>query len=365
MKAEFNRKELLKAINGVKLAVPSRLVLPVLRNIIVGVNKSKGTLTATNLNTVIKASIKCKSSDIGEVMLPAKEFKAFVEAVNDCENVTIELDGNEVQLKAGNHTVTLPTNTSDYPPIPTLKPSYSINILNLANQLKQIDWNMANQLKQIDWNMAVDYSSPVLGTVHFDGKTLAAADGFTLGIAPVKIEGESKPCDLMIPREAAMSIIKLRMNEVKFEFSEIPQLMRVTHGNIELTTHCVQGDYPDYNNVIPKSDSCSMTVDSKALLRSVKVMRIADSSPITKLESMPEGLKIWKESHEFYQCEMGIQSSVEAKGDLKVAISDQYLFNVLSRCKGNISISSTSISSPITIKNGDCTWVIMPMFVQW
>ena len=353
MKVQVNRKELLKAIDAVKLSIPSNLRCYMLKYIVVNVENNRVTVTATDLETTIKAWVHCNSEDVGELLLPAKEFRKFVAAVDDCNEIKIEVDSGEIVLKANQHIATFRICTDDYVPIPSFESSYSTCILNLADQLKKIDWNMA-----------VDSTRPVLSSVYFTGETLVAADGFTLGIVPVQIEGKSKKCDLIIPSGAISKIIKLKMNVVELEFALLGNVkfVRVTKENVELTTICVQGTYPDYLRMMLEDNPNNITLSSKALLRSVRAMRIVDSMSTIKLESHENVLRIWKQNPD---SEIAVQSSVKAQGVLKIALDDVFLFNALIRCKGNLSISSSNATSSVTVRNSDSIWVIMPVFLRW
>jgi len=311
-------------------------------------------LSATNLTFSITAKLKGKSTLEEPVLIPAKQFKAFVAEVEG--EVEIIEDWEEVILKSGCHQMRLRReDCADFPPLPTVESDKPIRFIDLADCLKKITWNMAN-----------DVSRPVLHATAYTNGNLVAADGFTLGI--VKPQTESFLDDtILIQREAVMAIIKMGLNTATMTVQPKGNLnlVEVKTGDVSIVSFCVQGTYPDYSKLVPQEPTEKITVDSKTLLRAVKIAQINDdgwTSPIMKLVSDKNGLLATVGDVEDHG--IATQSSLESSGNLQIAISPNYLVNALSHCKGNIDIKSTVTSSPIEIEQGNCKWIIMPMFVQ-
>ena len=345
------QKELLKAIKRVGLAVPGQTTLPIFRNILIQPGKQIA-LSATNLNFSITSKVKGKSTLEEPVLIPAKQFRSFVSEVEG--EVEIIADWEEIILKSGCHQMRLRREDyADYPPLPTVESDKPIRFIDLADCLKKIAWNMSR-----------DLSRPVLHATAYTNGNLVAADGFTLGVVKPQVESLFLDETVIIPRDAIMAIIKMGLNTATMTVQPkgTLDLVEVKTDDVSVIATCVQGTYPDFSKQTLATYPEKITVDSKTLLMAVKIAEISDAGPVTKFVSDDNGLMVTRDDKEYG---VSTQSSIEGHGHLQTAINTTYLVNALSHCKGNIDIKSTNVSSPVEIEQGNCKWIIMPMFVQW
>jgi DNA polymerase-3 subunit beta len=144
----------------------------------------------------------------------------------------------------------------------------------------------------------------------------------------------------------------------------------------ELVSQLVQGTFPNYAQLIPKSYNTRVIVNVAEFLRATRTASIfaRDGSGIVRLvvtpgsEASPGKLAVSARSEEIGDDVGEIDATVEG-ADAKIAFNGKYLTDVLSVLhESQVALETTSPSSPGLLKpvgTDNYTHVVMPMFVQW
>ena len=350
MRATTNRKELLELLSRVKSAAATRATLPVCQSVLIKAGQGKVVMTANNLEVALSGSCKADITKKGAVCAPPKPLEVFLKTVT-AEIVTLTGKGKQLKVGAGNATTTLEGyEAKDFPPVPKIR-GKGIVIENLAKALKEVDYAMAQE-----------DSRPVLQAICFapaeGGIELAAADGFRLGVATVKVKGNLKS-QVIVPAAAIGLITKLMNGETT---------MRQSNGNISfegngltLTTKATEGTYPDYKKLIPEGGT-RLTVEVEEFRDALKiVMAIEPISGIVRLQTKGRTLIVSAKNEETGTTEV----KLPAQGEVKIAFNGSYLKDILARVDGKMMLWTTTPSAPGVFKQNGTTHVLMPMFAQW
>lgn len=371
------QENLAGALSIVGRAVPSRATLPVTQNVLLEIDESRLKLSATNLEIAISTWIGAQVEREGAITVPAKLLTEFV---NSLPNEKIEIELNEtppgIKLTCARFNATINgTSADDFPPIPRVEEGVVATASPDA---------LRGAIERVVFAAAHDDSRPVLTgiKVEFDGDslTLAAADGFRLGVDKGKL---SAPVDgevgFIVPAKTLQELLRLlgdQEDDVEITVSKQRSQALFRLSNTQVVSQLVQGTFPDYAKLIPASSGTEATVD---LVDFQQVARAAsifarDGSGIVRLfvapgeNGSPGTLKIESRAEEIGDNEGVIDASVEGE-EAKVAFDSRFLLDVLNVISGGeVTLGTTTPSSPGVIRaksHEGYTHVVMPMFVQW
>ena len=373
------QENLSKGLAVVSRAVATRSTLPVTQNVLISTDQSRLKLSATNLEIAITTWIGASIEDEGAITLPARILTEFVN--------TLEGDKIDFSLPEGNGILNISSGRSkatingidaeEFPPIPTVLDG--IRAVVNAGVLKKA-------ISRVAFAAATEESRPVLTGVELkiEGNdfSLAAADGFRLAVQKDKL---TEPIDgnieVIIPARTMNELNRL----VSDDSEEIEVVMTPTRGqilfrsgDIEIVSQLLQGNFPNYQQLLPEEHSTRSIFDTNALQRAVRSASIfaRDGSNIVRMQLVPPTEEddngkalISARSEEVGDNEDVVDAESLEGEESKIAFNSRYLMDVLAVLdKGNVVLETTTASSPGVFKpveEDGYTHVVMPMFVQW
>ncbi len=379
MKLSCLQENLSKGLAVVSRAVATRSTLPVTQNVLISTDQSRLKLSATNLEIAITTWIGASIEDEGAITLPARILTEFVN--------TLEGDKIDFSLPEGNGILNISSGRSkatingidaeEFPPIPTVLDG--IRAVVNAGVLKKA-------ISRVAFAAATEESRPVLTGVELkiEGNdfSLAAADGFRLAVQKDKL---TEPIDgnieVIIPARTMNELNRL----VSDDSEEIEVVMTPTRGqilfrsgDIEIVSQLLQGNFPNYQQLLPEEHSTRSVFDTNALQRAVRSASIfaRDGSNIVRMQLVPPSedddngkALISARSEEVGDNEDVVDAESLEGEESKIAFNSRYLMDVLAVLdKGNVVLETTTASSPGVFKpveDDGYTHVVMPMFVQW
>jgi len=355
MRAIVKRNTLLETLGKVKSAVATKHTLKVLGAILIRAGGGQLTLTGTNLEVALTASCKASVSRQGAIAVLPQTLEAFLKAVKS-DKVTLSIvNGKSLRVEAGAVTTIEGFEAQEFPEIAGVR-GKPIVVTGLANGLKQITYAMAE-----------DDSRPVLHGVCFHPNggnlMLAAADGLRLAETKVKAKGSLE--ETVVPAKAVQLVQKLMPGRVSIhrvkETREGKQdTISFVGDGLVLTAMVIQGKYPNYEQVIPKSGS-PVVVESKALKEALDTVAITlpDNNAV-RLNAARGKLIVSTKNTEKGETE----AKVPAKGKAAIAFNIRFLKDVLANTSDKITLRITNAQSPGVVKQNGTIHVIMPMFVE-
>jgi DNA polymerase-3 subunit beta len=375
MKVSVLQENLAKGLNIVGRAVAARSTLPVLGNILAATDDKRLKLSATNLEIGITCWIGAKVDEDGATTVPAR---TFVDLVNAMPPGQVDMD---LQVRTQTLTVTGGRFTSnvkgvdaqEFPPIPAPDEDNAIHIR--PEILRQM-------IEQVVFSAAADESRPILTGVlaKFSGKslTLAAADGFRLSVRSAQLEdGVDEPIEVIIPARALAELSRISGDqEDPISISVTPQRSQVLFqlSNIELVSQLIDGKFPPYEGIIPKSHTTRAVIDTAQFLKACKAANVfaRDAAYTARLtitpgdELTPGHITIGAQSAELGDNAGDLDAAITGT-PVEIAFNVKYLIDVLSIVGTNqIALETTNASSPGVVRPlGDdaYTHVIMPMHI--
>ena len=376
VKVSCLQENLAKGLSIVGRAVATRSTLPVLSNVMLATDGARLKLSATNLEIGIVCWIGAKVEEDGSITVPARLLTDFINSLPP-ERIDMELTvrTQTLNLKCARFEANIKgIDAQEFPLIPTAGEDSKISL----------DPSMLRQMiDQVVFAAATDESRPILTGVlaKFQGEqlTLAAADGFRLSVRTAHLsEPVSEPVTVIVPARALAELARIGVEqEQPIEITITPARNQALFhmANVDLVSQLIEGNFPDYNQIIPKSYSTRTVVSTSDLLKATKTANIfaRDAANIVRLEIVPGGeLAPGRVTLTATSAEVGdnvgeIDAVIEGE-EMEIAFNAKYLIDVLSVVDAaQVVLETTTASSPGVIKpigSEDFTHVIMPMHIS-
>ena len=375
MKVSCLQENLAKGLSIVGRAVATRSTLPVLSNILLATDQGRLKLSATNLEIGITCWIGGKVEEDGATTVPARTFVDLVGA-SPAERVDMELvvRTQTLNLKCGRFENNIRgIDATEFPLIPTADD---------ANAIRIDPDSLRTMINQVVFAAAADESRPILTGVlarfEKDQVTFAAADGFRLAVrtAPL-IEPVATPVSVIIPARALAELGRVSGDQ------ESPVVVNITPSksqvlfhldNIDLVSQLIDGNFPDYAQIIPKKKETHTVVGATELLKACKAANVfaRESANIVKLtiepgsEIAPGHVTVQATSAETGDNVGEMDATVEGAA-IQIAFNVKYLIDFLSVANAaQVALETSTPSSPGKFTPvGDDTFlcVVMPMHI--
>ncbi len=361
MKITVAREGLLKALQRIISTVGSRSTLPVLGNVLLETSGGKLVLTTTDLEIRITTDLEAAVEKEGRTTLPAKKLLALVGKFFDDE-VSIESDErHHAAIVCGTSKFKLlGIAPADFPEPPEFTP---------VREIKFKGADIKRMLSQIIYAASLDDSRMVLHGVLICLRehmvTMVATDGKRMALVE-RAPGEFTGADgsAIIPLRAAGELRKLADADETVELAiGEKQAMFKTDSTI-LVTKLIDGNYPNYRQVIPASFATTLEVPAIPFMQKVELVSqvLANSSSYITLTFEENQLKIQAESSEVGEGS-AIQEINYSGERIDTSFNPAFLMDPL-RCSEveQVTIKINDGFSPVAIQGGEgFLYIIMPM----
>lgn len=373
MKVSCLQENLSRGLSIVGRAVSPRSTLPVLGNVLVSTDEGRLKLAATDLEVGINCWIGAKVEEEGETTVPARTFIDLVNALPPGQiDMELIVSTQTLNLRAARSESNIKgIDAQEFPIVPVPEEEDGIPIEPDVLR-KAID--------QVAFAAATDESRPILTGVlaEFENEqlTLAAADGFRLSVRTVSLpEAVSDPFSIIIPAQALEELGRISGEQ------EDPIIINVTAErnqvifqltDIVLVSQLIDGNFPDYEQIIPRDRTAHTVLDTAPFLKACKMAQIfaRDAAHISRIqvnpgtELEPGHVRVSATSAETGDDVSEIDASIEGEG-VEIAFNVKYLIDVLSVIETpQVALDTTSSSSPGVLRpvgEENFTHVIMPM----
>ncbi len=369
MKVICTKKDLSKGLDFVQLAVSAKSTIPALNNFLMETTKDKIMLVATDLEIGIRCYIEGKIEEPGAITIPAKKLAEIVRELPDKDIKISVSEKNTISVICEKTRLKLPgIPKEEFPVLPEVKESKSITIP--IKSLKEM-------ILKTNFAISTDETRYVLNGIYMitSNKSIkmVATDGRRLAYInrDIKTEGTIPNTNIIIPNKAIQSLLQL-INSTEEEDIKInigSNQIAYTLGDSLFITRLIEGDYPNYEQVIPKNTSIKVKINTKAFLQVTKRMHIfaTDSSISMKLGISNKLLKIAINASTVGEAEDEIETDYEGES-LDIAFNPQFVLEILRVTESEEIILelggalTPGIIRPMDDKEYLC--VIMPMRLQ-
>lgn len=372
MEIEVLAEKLSKALNNVSRIANGRVTLPVLNNVLIKVKDKKVSFITTNLDMAMIDFLPVSSSKDGIITVPAKLLAEFISILPKEEKVKISSKDNKITIKANKYSSVINgTPADDFPELPEINEKEAVVFKMGVEEFK-------NSISQVIIASSNDFNRPALTGVHFytsnNSLFIVATDGYRLAKKKLidKVKSEVK---VTIPSNSLQEVVRSindEMDEIEISFNN--DLIRFRIGEIEIISKIIDAEYPNVDNLIPKSSEITLEVDKSELIRVAKLAslfaRQATNDIITCEAKSPDIFSVYSITNEYGENDSFIETKVDTEG--KVSITSKYLLdalNVMDTPKisinfTNITDKTNTINAPMILKeknSEDYIHLLMPV----
>lgn len=371
MKLQVLQENLQKAISITSRFASSRAQLPILGNILISAQKSKLVISSTNLEISACVQVGAKVEEEGEISIPAKILSEVIPNLPK-EAVSLESEKEQLKIKtSGFISSILGMNSQDFPKIPsTVKTSSGLTLSKKE---------LTSALAKVVFATSTDETRPILTGVLFifkkDNVSLVATDGFRLSMKKVLLKSVVGELDCFVVPKGILNEISRGIDEgdenIVFNLLQDEKQVVFGSGEVVLSSRLLEGEYPDFEKILPKSSAVKILADKEDLERAVKLASVfaRDSANIVKLKISKDLIKVGAESSSSGSQEMKVDAKAEGVADsFEIAFNYRFLEEFLHSVTGEEikmefgTVTSAGLFSDTS--DPDYLHLIMPVKIQ-
>jgi DNA polymerase III subunit beta len=363
MKFSISKEALLDGLQKVQHVVSTRTTLPILSNVLLVAEDGKLRMTTTDLDVGITGSVEAKIDRPGATTLPAKKLVNIIRELPASE-VEISVDAKNVaSIQCGpSFFKIIGLGKDDFPPLPDFADAKEYRI---PQEL------LRNGLKKTVYAISTDETRYVLNGIYTsfrEGKlTLVATDGRRLAMIENDLEfPASQEIDVIVPTKAVQELLRLLSDSgevlVKLSGSQIS----FSIGDSFLVSKLIEGNYPNYRQVIPGDSSERVELPREAMLETVRRVSLlsSDKSNSVKLVFGDNKVEVTANSPDVGEARETLEVPYDGK-PLQIAFNPEFLKAPLQNLdEETVYLDLIDEMSPGVVRiEGTFLYVIMPMRV--
>jgi DNA polymerase III subunit beta len=367
MKVSVLQENLLKALTRTGRIIASKTQLPIVQNVLLFTEENFLRITATNLETSVSVLVGGKIIKSGGICVPSKLLTELIVSLPQ-ETISLEVKEGALEVSTPRTKATLPGISKEE--FPSIKMEAAGNTQSLPKEV------LAGTLGTVLFAAATDEGRPLLTGVKIrkEGDILlfAATDGYRLSVKKTHFVVEGS-MDMVVPARALAEVNKLLMEEkeeksVKIGKTDDGQLV-FNVGETTITTRLIDGEYPGFEKIIPKTHTTSAKGDREVFLRAVKSASIfaRDNANIVRIHLEKNECTVSANTPQVGQNTVDVEADVEGEGG-DIAFNSRFLIDILSNIPdGEVVFEMTgSLNSGAFHLAGDDSFVhiIMPVRVN-
>ena len=361
MKIVCQRDELSQRLGVVARAVSTRASVQILAGVLLRAETGRLHLAATDMELSLRSSLEAQVDGDGAVVVPGRLLVDLVRLLPDSE-VTIEhrTDENVVRITSGPSTSTLHTYAAeDFPRLPDLD---TVGTFTVERE------SLLDTVSRVARSASRDESRPVLTgiLVRFEaGKiVMAATDSYRLSVKETDLSGDVPELEAIIPARALAELARIAQGGDTIELGVHENQVVFAAEDVWLTTRRIDGQFPNYKQLLPEAFEHELTLPRNELLdvvRRVGVM-VQRTSPI-QLRFAEGELTVFARTQDVGEAKESIP--VQFSGDaMEIGFNAEFLREgIESMSAEDLRMKLISPLRPAVIQGGedDPTYLIMPI----
>ncbi len=360
MKFKVQKSNLVNAIQTVQNVITSKSALPILSNILIETQSNVLRLTATDLDIGITCAIPVDIQEQGAITVPAKRFSDIIKefpldviSITTKKNNQVNIDSDMCQFKI------MGLAKEDFPRLPEFKDKKVIKIDQGVFKQILLLTSFAVSLDETRYvlnGILLKITKGILTLVSTDGKRLAIAERKLTVDADLEIS-------IIVPIKTIHELNRNLKDEGELSFVVGNNQALFDLGEVAIVSRLIEGEFPDYKQVIPAPSDNKMKVDRNQFLLAVKraALLATQDYQAVKLEVFKNKLVISKSTPdvgEFHE-----ELAVEYQGkELVIGFNPIYLMDILKHLNEDmVHLELTDGEKPGVIRFSGYVYIVLPM----
>ena len=368
MKCIILSDNLKKILTLIERSTVRDITLPILNSFLISAENGLLEITGTNLELGIESSIRGSIQEQGSIVIPAKIFSSYISTLQKDEKVSLESKENDVVVKTqSQETIFKGFPFGDFPPFPHVKELYTMTLGRL-----DLTQAITKTLVAISRSTIKPELSSILFKITKEIVVLSSTDSFRLSeekIKPISYSVGVSQESFLLPLRTCEELIKVcesnSENNVVFSVGNGEVFIRISNTN--LYSRLTEGNFPEYQQIIPRQYSTSMVIDRQLLAGHIKRASIFSN----KLNSVtitlnPESKTCAVESNNRDVGDYKAEFKSDSKGSpVTIVFNFHYLLDgIESFTDESLFMGFNGDSNPLLIKSPkkeSSLYVVMPM----
>lgn len=363
----ITREQLLPPLQLVAGIVERKQTLPMLANILFTFEGQQLSLLASDLEVELIGNIAIASSvEFTRIAMPTRKILDICRALPDTSVIEFFIENQKVIIKSGRSRFTLSAfQAEDFPyiDIQASTTQFAVSQKDFRYLLEKTQFAMAQQDVRY-------YLNGLLLEANKSFIKAVTTDGHRLAISSLKHSQPIVPFQLIVPRKAITELLRLLDSQSEEQISVIvgSNFFRVITQQYTFTTRLIDGQFPAYEKVIPKTNDKEVTLDKdifKQALNRAAILANAKLKGIC-LQLRKDLVKIIAHNTEQDQAEEEIPAVYQGS-DLDIGLNVTYLLDVINVTPTtDLRLSFYDANSSVLIEEQSDTnncYIIMPMRV--
>ena len=348
--------------------------LPILSNILIKIEDKLLTLSATNLEIGATIQIRSKVEKEGEYSVDAKLFSDYVLFLPN-ERIDLELEDDNLKITCEKQKTKIKGQTSaEFPLIPKIekKNPYIVSARDFKQAISEVIFAVANSESRPEISgifMGLDAANLIL----------TATDSYRLAEKKIKLKDNKNNTErkIIIPVKTLQEISRILgilKDDVSLEEVENMEIylsenqIMFSYNNVDLISRLIEGQYPDYTQIIPSSYKTKALIEVKDLIKAVKTSSLFTKSGINdvKIELNPTDKEVIITSSSAQTGENISKIEAAIEGEINnIVLNYRYLLDGLQNiASSKVILEINDNNSPCVIKpetTKDYIYIIMPI----
>lgn len=359
MKFQIEKEILLDGIQKTQSVITPRATLPILSHILIETQQDTIKLTATDLDIGITCVLPVNVQEQGAISVPAKRFNDIIRelpedkiTINTKKNNLVVIETQPCQFKI------LGLNREDFPKLPEIKESGVVKLDQVV--LKEM-------LQLTSFAVSLDETRYILNGTLFkiqkNNLILVSTDGKRLAFVEKKLQQETdKNIQIIIPIKVIHELNRnLQEGELSAVFGSNQVLFDL--GNLVIISRLIEGEFPDYQQVIPGVSENKMRIGREAFLLAIRraALLTTPDYQAVKMEIFKNKLVVSKATPDIGESREEVD--VEYKGkEMAIGFNPQYLIDALKNLTvDTIELELTDSEKPGVIRTNGYVYIVLPM----
>jgi len=372
MKILILKENFLNGLNIINRATSKSITLPILNNILLSTEKNFLKLSATDLELVIKYWTLVKVEKEGGIAVPAKFILNLISFIPD-QKINLEVKNNILYIEGKNYKSQIKgLNPEEFPIIPEVK---SDKFLEINGQV------LSEGLSQVIDTASPSQTRPEIAGIYFSLSKglieIVATDSFRLAEKKIVLSKFSldQPFSLIVLQKTIREVIntfgekaeKLKIyfspNQIMFE----SKMTEINHPQIQIVSRLIEGEYPNYKEIIPKEFKSQLVLQKLDFLNQIKTASLF-SGKINeiklKIDPSQEIVEIFSQNPDLGQSKSQIKGKIKGE-KAEISFNYRFLIGGLSNIKSKeVMLELNGEDGPGVLKpvgEEDFIYVVMPI----
>jgi DNA polymerase-3 subunit beta len=360
MQVKLSKDDLLTGIQTVQNVVSPKATLPILSNMLIETKKDTLRLYTTDLDIGISCEIPVSIVEDGAITIPAKRFAEVVRELPSGEVTVHARKNNQIEIEGKNCRIRLlGLPREEFPKFPEFKDKEMIRVkqADLKEMFRLTAFAVSHEESRYVLNgVLMEVQKDILRIIATDGRRLAKIE------RPL-IQAVTRDISVILPIKAVNEINRNLKDEGEVIFTGgINQVLFDINGTL-IATRIIEGDFPNYMQVIPKLTAPKVTLNTQeflSVIRRANLLATPDFQAI-KFEIFQDKLIISKTTPDVGESRE--EMKIEYSGpEMAIGYNPQYMIDVLKNTNDvTIDIEFLGPDKPCVIRKENYLYLALPM----